>query len=309
MQNQKSYILLLGVMLVWGLNVPAIKYLTSQAEPISMTALRILVAAIAVFPFLMKIGIFRKLTKKEWGFVLIGSILNVVVHHALMALGVSLTTGANASLIIGVGPILTAVLGALLLKNMPTIIQWTGFLIGMMGISFTVLFTMDDVNGLSIGDLIVFLSVFSQGFSFIIITKAAKTIDPRLFTAYMFLVGSVCLAVVGMVVEPRAFIEMPFSNGKFWLVLVISGAVATAFGHVVYNNTIPKVGAAKASIFINFNTLFALIGSALLLGEPITRFHWIGLLFIVIGVLFGSGSFEYFYNEWKIKRNNRTSNE
>ena len=309
MNNQKSYIILLGVMLVWGLNVPAIKYLTSEAEPISMTTLRILLAAIVAFLFLMKIGIFRKLTKKEWGYVLIGSILNVFIHHSLMALGVSLTTGANASLIIGVGPTLTAVLGALLLKNMPTIIQWSGFVIGMIGISFTVLFTTEDVNGLSIGDIIVFLSVFSQVFSFIIITKAAKTIDPRLFTAYMFLVGSVCLAVLGLIVEPKAFIELPFSNGRFWLVLVISGTVATALGHMVYNSTIPRVGAAKASIFINFNTLFALIGSALLLGEPITRFHWIGLFFVVIGVLFGSGSFEYFYNEWKIKRSNRTNNE
>lgn len=294
MSNSKHYLLLMCIMLIWGLNVPAVKYLTSQASPISMTAIRIFIAAIVVFIILWCIGIVRKLTKCEWGFVVIGSLFNVVLHHSLMAIGLSKTTGANASLIIGVGPVLTAVLGSLLLKNMPTIIQWLGFLVGMLGIGFTVLFTGGELSTLSIGDFIVFLSIFSQVFSFIIITKASKTIDPRLFTAYMFLVGSVCLAITGMIAEPGGYKAMPIDNMNFWLVIFVSGALATAIGHMLYNNTIPKVGAAKASIFINFNTLFALIGSALLLGDPITVYHWIGLLLIVIGVLFGSGSVEHF---------------
>jgi drug/metabolite transporter (DMT)-like permease len=301
MNNQKSYGLLLCIMLIWGLNVPAIKYLTGLADPITMTSIRIFIAAIVVFLILFALGIVRRLTKKEWGYVIAGSLLNVAIHHALMAKGVSLTTGANASLIIGLGPMLTAVLGALLLKNLPTKIQWLGFVIGMSGIACTVIFTAEDLNSLSIGDFVVFISVLSQAFSFLIIVKAAKTIDARLFTAYMLLVGAICLAVVALFVEPNGFQQLPVSQLNFWVVLFLSGAIATAIGHMLYNNTIPKVGAAKASIFINFNTLFALTGSALLLGEPITIYHWLGLVLIVIGVLFGSGSFEYFMKARKNK--------
>lgn len=302
MANNKAYLVLIMVMFIWGLNLPAIKYLTTQASPISMTSIRIFVAAIVVFIILKVIGIIRPLTKKEWGFVLIGSLLNVAIHHSLMAIGVSMTTGANASLIIGTGPMLTAVLGSLLLKNLPTPIQWFGFGIGMTGIFITVLFSGGEVSALSLGDFIVFLSVFSQVFSFIIISKASNTIDPRLLTAYMFLVGSIFLAITGMIFEPNGFKDIPYTNTIFWVVLIISGALATAVGHMLYNNTIPQVGAAKAAIFINFNTLFALIGSALILGEPITYAHWIGLVLIVIGVLFGSGSFEYYLNRKEVEK-------
>ncbi|MGN7477975.1 DMT family transporter [Solibacillus silvestris] len=301
MANKKAYSVLIMVMFVWGVNVPAIKYLTTQASPISMTSIRIFIAAIVVFAILKAMGLIRRLTKKEWGYILIGALLNVAIHHSLMAIGVSMTTGANASLIIGTGPMLTAVLGSLLLKNMPTIIQWLGFGIGMAGISITVLLSGGEVAAFSVGDLLVFLSIFSQVFSFIIISKASKTIDPRLLTAYMFLVGSIILAITGMIFEPNGFREMPYTNTAFWIVLIISGALATAVGHMLYNNTIPQVGAAKAAIFINFNTLFALVGSALILGEPVTYVHGIGLVLIVIGVLFGSGSFEYFLNRKEVK--------
>ncbi len=293
MANNKAYLILMMVMLVWGINVPAIKYLTSQAAPISMTSLRMLIASIVVWIILKAFGLIRRLSKKEWGYVFIGSTLNVVLHHSLMAIGVSMTTATNTSLIIGIGPILTAVLGSLLLKNNPTWIQWGGFVIGMTGIYIAVLFSGGTMTELSMGDFIVFLSVFSQVFSFIIISKVSKTLDPRLFTAYMLLVGSIFLAIIGIVIEPRGFIEIPYGNPKFIAIIIASGAIGTAIGHMLYNNIIPQVGAAKASIFINFNTLVALIGSALLLGEPITSAHWGGLVLIIFGVLLGSGTIEY----------------
>lgn len=288
----KSYILLMFIMLVWGFNVPAIKYLTTESSPIAMTSIRIFIASITVFIILTILGITRALKKKEWFYVIMGSLLNVVIHHAFMSLGVSLTSSANAGLIIGAGPIMTAVLGMLLLKNLPTAIQWIGFVLGLSGISVAILFNDNELSVFTTGDVFVFVSILSQAFSFLIISKVAKTIDPRLLTAYMFLVGSVILGLVSFIVEPVGFASIPLNNLNFWMVLFASAILGTALGHMLYNNTIPKVGAAKSAIFINFNTLFAVIGSALLLQESITYAHWIGLVLIIFGVLLGSGTLE-----------------
>lgn len=297
MANSKAYGILIIIMFIWGMNVPAMKFLTSNASPITMTSLRIFIAAIVVFGILFSFGIVRKLTKVEWKYVFLGSLLNVVLHHSLMSVGLSKTSSANASLIIGTGPILTAVVGTLLLKNLPTLIQWLGFGIGMLGIAVAVLFTGGETSTLSIGDGFIFLSITAQVFSFMLISKVAKTLDPRLLTAYMFLIGAFILAFVSIILEPNGFKQLPYNNLQFWMVLFASGAIATALGHMLYNNTIPQVGAAKSSIFINLNTLFALVGSAILLGEPIVTAHWIGLILIVMGVLFGSGAVEHFIKQ------------
>lgn len=75
-----------------------------------------------------------------------------------------------------------------------------------------------------------------------------------------------------------------------WAVFLGSAVIATAVGHMTYNYAIGQVGAAEASIFINLNPFFALIGSSLLLGEAVTIVQMSGFVLILIGVLFGSGA-------------------
>ncbi|WP_083632323.1 EamA family transporter [Domibacillus antri] len=60
----------------------------------------------------------------------------------------------------------------------------------------------------------------------------------------------------------------------------------------MYNNTITKIGPSESAIFLNLNTFFSIVGSAVMLGEPIYYYHWLGLLLIVPGVLMGSGALE-----------------
>ncbi|WP_347177941.1 hypothetical protein [Sporosarcina thermotolerans] len=50
---------------------------------------------------------------------------------------------------------------------------------------------------------------------------------------------------------------------------------------------------------MNLNTLFALSGSALFLGEIITGSHLFGFLLIIIGVILGSGAAE---DLWKKRK-------
>ncbi|MBO1915403.1 DMT family transporter, partial [Microvirga sp. 3-52] len=90
-------------------------------------------------------------------------------------------------------------------------------------------------------------------------------------------VGSIVLLIIAVIQEPgevKAFAEVP---RIFWLGFAASGIIGTAVGHMLYNYSVGKVGPAKAGIFINFNTMFSLMGSALFLGEIITSRHLIGL--------------------------------
>ena len=61
---------------------------------------------------------------------------------------------------------------------------------------------------------------------------------------------------------------------------------------MIYNYSISQVGAAEASIFLNLNTFFSIIGAALFLSEAIQPAHYIGFIFIVSGVIMGSGTLE-----------------
>lgn len=297
----RIYALLTTAMLFWGFNLPLLKYLLLHIDPVTMTAFRLLLAGIVVFIILSALKLVRLPTKNEWKYIVLGALLNVVLHHYFLNMGLFRTSGTNAALILGTGPVLTAVFVSLIIRNYPSRVQWVGFILGLVGVGSVVL-AGGGVANLTLGDMFIFFSIFSQVMSFLIISKAAKTLDPRLMTAYMMVLGSVILIIISLIQEPgeiSAFLEVP---KLFWLAFAASAIFGTAVGHMLYNYSVGIVGPAKAAIFINFNTIFSLMGSALFLGEIITGRHIIGLFVIIIGVILGSGAAEDLWKQHMKKK-------
>ncbi|PIC89112.1 EamA family transporter [Sporosarcina sp. P21c] len=294
MKDIKVLITLVLVMLTWGINVSALKYLVTYFDPITMTSMRIMSAAVPVFVILFFLKKIRLPRNREWLYIVGGAATNVVMHHYFLAEGLSRTSAANGGLILGLGPLLTATLAVFILKEKVTGVRALGFLFGGIGVSIVVLGGSGKVGELSFGDVEIFLSILSQAISFMLIKKASSTMDARLLTGYMLLIGSIILVIIALIKEPGGFAELSKGTPTVWGVFLFSALIATAVGHMAYNSAIQTIGAARASIFLNFNTFFALIGASIFLGESIYPAHFIGLVFIVAGVLFGSGSLEMF---------------
>ncbi|KZN98156.1 DMT family transporter [Pseudobacillus badius] len=292
MNSPRIYLSLTVIMLIWGINVSVIKLLVGHFMPVTITALRIFTAAVTVFLTLGLLGKVRMPRGKEWLYIIGGALLSVVGHHYYLSEGLSKTTAANGGLILGLGPLLTAIFSMVLLKQRPTKARLLGFLLGAFGVSFTVLAGSGGIHHGSIGDIEVFLSILSQALSFIIIKKAAESLDPKLLTGYMLLIGSLLLFLISLQKEPGGLASLTGGTPAIWAAFLFSAVLATALGHMLYNRAIGQIGAAETAIFLNLNTFFSLIGAALFLGEALLPAHFIGLLFIVPGVLLGSGSME-----------------
>ncbi|KMJ59068.1 membrane protein [Bacillus sp. LL01] len=292
MQNTKYYLALLVIMIFWGTNVPLVKILVENLSPVTMTAFRVMTAGLTVFLILTIFKLVRLPTKKEAMYIFLGAFLNVVCHHYFLSLGLKGTTGTNAGIILGSGPVLTALIAAVFIKKKTNLLRWIGFILGGAGVTVTILVGSNGVSEVNLGDIYVFLSILTQAFSFILISKLAKTLDPRLLTGYMLVIGAGVLLIIGLITEPGAVKEFADISWKVWLAFFTSAIVATALGHMSYNFIIGKIGPAEASIFLNFTPFFALIGSVFMLGEKVTYFHLIGLFLIVVGVLLGSGALE-----------------
>jgi drug/metabolite transporter (DMT)-like permease len=292
LKKWQTYLVLVFIMMIWGFNVPALKTLVTAFTPVTITSLRIFTAGITVFIIL---GIMKKIripTRRESLFIIGGGLLNVVSHHYFLSVGLTQTTSTNGGLILGTGPLLTALLASILLRNRPTVIKVIGFMLGGIGVSIIVLSGGEGLGNLNSGDAMVFISIFSQALSFIIISRAAKTLDPRLLTGYMLVFGSVILFIIGLVKEPGGLTHLNHVSAGIWVLFFASAMLATAVGHMLYNHSIGQLGAAETSIFLNLNTFFSLIGAALFLGEKITSYHLLGLLFIILGVICGAGTLE-----------------
>jgi len=294
--------LLVFVMATWGLNVIATKIIVTTFMPETITALRVFTAGICVFIILSFLKKVRLPSKKEFRYIFFACFFNVVCHHFFLSLGLLKTSATNGGLILGLGPLLTTIVAFFLLGTRITLIRLLGITMGFMGVTFIVIFGNDGISSVSSGDIYVFLAIFSQALSFSLIKKCSDTLDPRLMTGYMLVIGSVILFIISCFTEPNGLKEISHGSVSVWMIFFASAIMATAVGHMIYNNAIGKVGVAESAIFINFNPFFALIGAVIFLDEQITASQIFGFIFILVGVLFGSGAYEEFLSQSKQKK-------
>src|SRR5699024_398400 len=271
-------------MAIWGFNVSALATLVANVPAITLTAYRVLLAGIGVLIISYFMGIFRLPNKKELKVILIITIFNVVFHHSFLALGLARTSGVNAGIILGAAPLVTMVLSVILLSDRITRLRLLGFILGFIGIIVTSIVGENGLSSVSVGDLFIFISMFMQAISFILISKLNPDFDPRLLTGYMLVIGSVLIFIVAYGIEGDLSQITRIFNWKLGSVFLFSALIATAFGHMTYNYAVKNVGPAETAIFINLNTLFAIIGASIFLGEPILKNHYIGVVLILLGV-------------------------
>ncbi|SFE35675.1 DMT family transporter [Alteribacillus iranensis] len=288
-----NYFFVVAVMILWGLNVVALKVLVDHMPPASMQALRVLAAGLVIVVIITWNREWKKLKATEWKYMLIAAGLGVTAHHLLLAYGLTLTSAVNTSLILALVPLTTSILAVLFLGDRLTKWRLFGVLLGFIGVFFiNAAGTGSSIGALSIGDIIVFLAMFVQAASFIYIKKATNTVQPRLLTGCMFIAGALGIGMYSVWAEPGGFLRVFEAPLYVWLVFLGSSVFATALGHQLFNRSIQKIGAGETAVFNNLVPFFGLISSAVLLNENVGAAQWIGFIIIVIGVLLGTGYVE-----------------
>lgn len=299
MSNKKVYGILILVMLVWGMNVSWMKLIITSGDPLTLQGLRVFFAALTVFLILKLMKQPLTVENMPWKYIMLACFFGVICHHGFFAYGIEQTTAMKTAIISGMSPLFTAFVAVLFKDTILTRTKALGFLLGVIGVLIAVVRNFSDLLNWDLGDIYIVLSFFLQAFSFIAIRRATRTMQPMLVTAWMLLIGSSILLLLSLIINPSSFIMFTKLSSNTLIVFLLSAILATGVGHTLYNLCIKHIGAAESAIFANFNTVFALIFSALLLGELITLQQFIGSIFIIVGVIVGTGNIERFLNWWR----------
>ncbi|GAE34646.1 DMT family transporter [Halalkalibacter akibai] len=154
------------------------------------------------------------------------------------------------------------------------------------------------------GEFYIFLCMLAQAISFIYIKKATASLDSKQMTSMMLLIGSVGLLLISLIMEPTGTKELVGAPLFIYVLFLISSIVATALGHFLFNAAIQRIGAGQTAVFNNFVPFFGLCFSAIFLKEQLHWYQMFGFVFIVIGVLFGTGYMERALHNFKSRVHN-----
>ncbi|NOX65726.1 MAG: DMT family transporter [Chlorobi bacterium] len=279
-----SIIQALFVTFLWSTSFIIIKWGLIEIPPITYAGLRYIIAFLCFTPFIAKrkyINEIKQLKKVQWEkLILLGFVFYTFTQGAQF-LGLSLLPSVTVSLMLNFTPLIVAVMGIFLLSEKPSILQWFGSVLFIVGI-ITYFFPISLIGNQSIGLLVMFIGVLANAGSSIIgrDINRNKDISPLVITFISMGVGAIILISIGISMD--GFPEISF---KTWMFLIWLAVVNTAFAFTLWNLTLRTLTAMESSIINGTMLIQIAVLAWFFLDENISFQEGIGMVIAAVGAV------------------------
>ena len=199
-------------------------------------------------------------------------------------LGLMNSSAVNAALIVSLNPALTILFSHKILKTSIKKIQLLGVFIAFVGVTYVILNgEITNFNNLQFnyGDILILIANVFFALHHVWVKKYATTISSLNFT----LLTSTCCLIGFLILLPISGMALVTNHTYgYWVAVFGIGCLGTALAYFLWQKGVQITGADKAGIYMNIVPLSAAV-LAIFFGESLHRYHLIGGLLIIIGML------------------------
>jgi len=278
-------------MFLWGLAWPVGRLLATDLPPISIAVVRYAI----VVPVLFAILWLRRTQlsiRREWIVNLVAmGLLSTTLYQAFFLFGVKYAAASDDSLVIGVGPVLIAILASFVLNESLTRTKVLGLVSGLSGIAVISLLSPNtNVANRLLGVTLVFGGAAAYALYTVLLRRfvsANRVSHAELAPSSLSILAWISLfGWIFMI--PFSLLESPWTytwTTTSWLGILYLALLSTVVGYFFYVEGVSKIGASRAAIFSNLVPVFGVISSILLLRENASPWHGVSFLLILAGVV------------------------
>jgi drug/metabolite transporter (DMT)-like permease len=280
------YVKLLLTALLWGGTFVAGRMIADHVPPASAAFLRFFIASVCLLLLTWRVeGRLPALRKNQVLPVILLGLTGVFAYNIFFFKSLKLITAGRASLIIATNPIFITLLSAYFFRERLNLVRVTGILLSVSGAMVVISrgrFGEILGEGIGRGEIYILICVLSW-VSFSLIGKTVLSgLTPLVSIAYSSAVGAVALFF-------PAYIEgltghLADYSVLDWMNIVYLGVFGTVVGFIWYYEGIRAIGPGKASLFINFVPVSAIVLAFFILREPVTYSLLVGAIMVGTGV-------------------------
>jgi drug/metabolite transporter (DMT)-like permease len=274
---------MVGVVLIWGTNFSITKASIAHIPPLAFTAVRFLLATLALLLLLRIIEPDKKTPPGSfWKLAIIGLIGNTLYQPAWI-LGLDYTSASNSAVIIGSLPGIVALLAwAFRIERLSHLVTF-GIVLSLIGVVLVV-----GAHGLSLGgtttrgDLLTVGAVFCWASYTLGLRKLDPSVSPLRVTAITTAVGTP--GIVAMAIPQIAETSWAGAPAFAYGGIVYAALISLVGAYFLFNTGVKTLGASRASVYSCFIPLVGVVVAWIFLGEAPLPLQAIGALLVIVGV-------------------------
>ncbi|MHB8075798.1 DMT family transporter [Desulfosporosinus fructosivorans] len=274
-----------GVVLVWGANYTVGKWGMVGFDPLTFNVVRFIGATPLLFLLLYALEKNLRIQLKDcWELAMLG-LIGITIYQTLFMASVKYATATNASLMLAISPVFTAIFAYLAGQERLGPKGRLGSALSLVGVVFVLLF---GTNKLALGwdvlrgDLIAILASSVWGLYPVIAKRMLRKYSALKTMTYASLFGTIFFLIIG----GKGVLAITWSEITFaaWGSMLYSIALVTAFGLVVWYHAISRIGANRVMPYMYAVPVVAVITAAIILREQVHLMQGIGAVVIFLGI-------------------------
>jgi drug/metabolite transporter (DMT)-like permease len=283
-------LLLLLMVLIWGANFSVVKIALQDFPEVAFNAARLLIAS-AVFGGAIALSRRRTaggalatstLSAADWRRLVLLGALGHTVYQLLFLGGVKRTSVGNASLIVGVSPVLVALFTAMAGHERIPARRWIGAGLAFAGLYLIVGHQVDwSVSG-HLGDALMLASAVCWALYSVGSVSLLKRHSPLMVTGASIAIGAVLYFVVTAPVLLQA--AWTSISVRSWILMSLSAVLALAVSYLIWYTAVQRLGSTRTSMYSYLTPIAAMLMASLWLGEPVTGRQLAGAAAIFAGL-------------------------
>jgi len=285
-----DWALLAVLSVVWGGSFLFNGVAVRELPPVTIVALRVTTAALALLLTLRIIGLSLPRGRQVWAAFLGMSVLNNVIPFTLIVWGQSHIASGLASILNATTPLFTVIVAHYLTDDERlTGKRLAGVVVGFVGVAVMIgAAALASLDASILAQLAVLGAALSYALSGVF-GRRFKTmgIPPLATAAGQVTVSSVILLPAALIVDQPWTLAMP-STGAV-LSLAALGLVTTAFAYLIFFRLLARAGATNVGLVTFLIPVSAVLLGVLVLGETLAVRHIVGMALIGAGLILIDG--------------------
>lgn len=282
----RAYAMLGLVMLFWAGNSIVGRAVRDDIPPLTLAFVRWSGALIILAPLALRHVVAEwAAIRKGWPIILLLGLVGVAAFNGFLYSGLHYTTATNALLIQALIPALVLMAGAILFRDRSPWGQVMGVIFSTLGVAIIV-FRGEPMAILrmhfSTGDGLILCGCVAWAL-YTVYLRAAPRIHPLALLFVTFLIGAVVMAPLAAN-EAEQIAEIRW-RPEIFAAFIYVAIFPSVIAYFLYNSAVARIGSGKAGQTISLMPLFGALLAAALLGEKLERYHGVGMILILGGVI------------------------
>lgn len=278
--------LLLLMIVIWGSNFSIVKVALRDFPEVPFNAMRLVVATVVFLAVILATPArarLRTLTRRDWIELAFLGFVGTFLYQFCFVSSVKRTSVANGSLIIGISPIVIALMSAAAGHERIRPVRWLGIAVAMSGLYLVVGHGVDLTGQTWRGDLLMMGGVICWATYSVASQSILKRHSPLLVIALTFSIGAtlyvLTMTPILIAVEWRAI------SGFSWLLMLTSALLALNLSYWIWYTGLKRLGGSRTSVYSYLTPVVAMVVAAIWLAEPISTNQIAGASAIFAGLL------------------------